>query len=172
MTTYDYLLTVALLLVVVRQIRGRRLSGAALYVPIAVTAYAAFEYLHTIPTAGNDLVLVAAGAGAGLVLGTLCGLLTLVYPDRDGVPYARATGAAAALWVVGIGSRIAFSLWAQHGGGPALAHFSVVHSLSPSAWVTGFVLMAILEAAARTVVLLVRGRRLAAPRSGAIMQLS
>jgi len=171
MTIYDYLLTAALLLVVVRQIRGRRLSGAALYVPIAVTAYAALEYLHTIPTSGNDLVLVAAGAGTGLLLGTLCGLFTLVYPDRDGVPYARATGAAAALWIVGIGSRLVFSLWAQHGGGPALAHFSVAHSLTPAAWVTGFVLMAIVEAATRTAVLVVRARRLDTPR-GAIMQLS
>lgn len=172
MTIYDYLLNAALLLVVVRQIRGRRLSGAALYVPIAITAYAAFQYLHTIPTAGNDLVLVVAGAGIGVVLGTLCGLFTLVSLASDGVPFARATGAAAALWIVGIGSRIVFSLWAQHGGGPALAHFSVVHSLSPAAWVTGFVLMAILEAAARTTVLVIRGRRVSALPAGAIMQAS
>jgi hypothetical protein len=172
MTAYDYLLTAALLLVVVRQIRGRRLSGAALYVPIAVTAYAAFQYLHTIPTSGNDLVVVVAGAGIGLALGALCGVFTLVYPDRDGVPFARATGPAAALWVAGIGSRVVFSLWAQHGGGAALARFTVAHALSPAAWVTGFVLMAILEAAARTAVLLVRARRLAAPSAGAIMQMS
>jgi hypothetical protein len=172
MNTYDYLLTVALLLVVVRQIRGRRLSGAALYAPIAVTAYAALKYLHALPTSGNDLFVVAAGAGCGLVLGTLSGCFTLVYPDRDGVPYARATGAAAALWILGIGSRLVFSLWARHGGGPALAHFSLVHSLSADAWVTGFVLMAILEAATRTVVLVVRARRLGTPPPGAIMQLS
>jgi hypothetical protein len=172
MTIYDYLLTAALLLIVVRQIRGRRLTGAALYVPIAVTAYAAFQYLHTIPTSGNDLVVVGAGAAIGLALGTLCGLCTLVYPDRDGVPFARATGAAAALWVLGIGSRLVFSLWAQHGGGPALAHFSVTHELTPAAWVSGFVLMAIVEAAARTAVLLVRARRLQTSPPGAIMQLS
>jgi hypothetical protein len=172
MTIYDYLLTAALLLVVVRQIRGRRLSGAALYVPVAVTVYAAVNYLHTIPTSGNDLVVVTAGAAVGLALGTLCGIFTLVYPDRDGVPFARATGAAAALWIVGIGSRLVFSLWAQHGGGPALARFSVAHLLTPAAWVTGFVLMAILEAAARTAVLVIRARRLSAPPAGAIIQLS
>jgi hypothetical protein len=171
MTIYDYLLNAALLLVVVRQIRGRRLTGAALYVPIAVTAYAAYEYLR-IPTVGNDLVLVVLGAGAGLLLGVLCGLCTLVYPDRDGIPYARATGAAAALWIVGIGSRLVFALWAEHGGGPALAHFSVTHELTPAAWVSGFVLMAIVEAAARTAVLLVRARRLQTSPPGAIMQLS
>ena len=171
MTIYDYLLNAALLLVVVRQIRGRRLSGAALYLPLAISAYAAYEYLNTIPTAGNDLVVVVLGAGAGLLLGVLCGVFTLVYPDRDGIPYARATGVAAALWVLGIGSRLAFSLWAEHGGGPALAHFSFVHSLTTAAWVTGFVLMAIVEAATRSAVLFVRARRLTPP-PGAIMQLS
>jgi hypothetical protein len=160
MTTTEYLLNAALILVVVRQVRGKRLIGSAIYVPLAICAYVAYTYLHSIPTSGNDLVLVVLGSAAGLTLGTLCGLFTNVYPDHDGVPFARATGVAAALWVLGVGSRIAFSLYAQHGGGSAIEHFSIVHSLTPDAWVAGFVLMAILEAVSRTVVLLARARRL------------
>jgi hypothetical protein len=160
MTTTEYLLNAALVLVVVRQLRGKRLIGSAIYVPLAICAYVGFTYLRSIPTSGNDLALVVIGSAAGLTLGTLCGLSTLVYPDRDGIPFARATGAAAALWVLGVGSRIAFSLYAQHGGGSTIEHFSISHSLSPDAWVAGFVLMAILEAVSRTAVLLVRARRL------------
>ena len=168
MTTTEYLLNAALVLVVLRQLRGKRLVGSAIYVPLAICAYVGFTYLRSIPTSGNDLVLVVVGAAAGLTLGTLCGLSTLVYPDHDGIPFARATGAAAALWVLGIGSRIAFTLYAQHGGGPAIEHFSLAHALSKDAWVAGFVLMAILEAVSRTAVLLVRARRLSGD-VGAIM---
>jgi hypothetical protein len=160
MTTTEYLLNAALVLVVVRQLRGKRLIGSAIYVPLAICAYVGYTYLHSIPTSGNDLLLVVIGSAAGLTLGTLCGLCTLVYPDRDGIPFARATGAAAVLWVLGVGSRIAFSLYAQHGGGSTIEHFSIVHALSQDAWVAAFVLMAILEAVSRTVVLLVRARRL------------
>jgi hypothetical protein len=168
MTTTEYLLNAALVLVVVRQVRGKRLIGAAIYVPLAICAYVGFTYLHSIPTSGNDLALILIGSIAGLTLGTLCGLFTLVYPDHDGVPFGRATGAAAALWILGVGSRIGFSLYAQHGGGATIEHFSIAHALSPDAWVAGFVLMAILEAVSRTVVLLVRAQRLSGGR-GAIM---
>ena len=168
MTTTEYLLNAALILVVVRQLRGKRLIGSAIYVPLGICAYVGFTYLRSIPTYGNDLTLVLIGSLAGVTLGTLCGLVTLVYPDRDGIPFAKATGAAAVLWILGVGSRIAFSLYAQHGGGPTIEHFSIAHSLSPEAWVAGFVLMAILEALSRTVVLLVRARRLEVG-GGAIM---
>jgi hypothetical protein len=170
MTTTEYLLNAALVLVVVRQLRGKRLIGSAIYVPLAICAYVGYTYLHSIPTAGNDLVLVAAGSVTGLVLGTLCALPTNVYPDHDGVPFARATGVAAALWILGVGSRIAFSLYAQHGGGAAIEHFSVVHALSQDAWVAAFVLMAILEAVSRTVVLLVRAQRLGGGRSAIMLR--
>ena len=171
MTTTEYLLNAAFVLVVVRQLRGKRLVGSAIYVPLAICAYVGSTYLHSIPTAGDDLALVVIGSVAGLVLGTLCGLTTLVYPDHDGVPFARATGIAAALWVVGVGARVAFSLYAQHGGGASIEHFSIAHSLTPDAWVAGFVLMAILEAVSRTTVLLARGHRLSGDR-GAIMPVS
>jgi hypothetical protein len=160
MTTTEYLLNAALILVVIRQFRGKRLVGSAIYVPLAICAYVGYIYLHSIPTSGNDLILVLVGSAAGLTLGTLCGLRTLVYPDPDGTPFARATGTAALLWVLGVGARVGFTLYAQHGGGPAIAHFSIAHLLSKDAWVAAFVLMAILEAVSRTAVLLVRARRL------------
>jgi hypothetical protein len=170
MTTTEYLLNAALVLVVVRQVRGKRLVGSAIYVPLGICTYVGYTYLHSIPTSGNDLALIGVGSVAGLTLGALCGLFTLVYPDRDGIPFAKATGLAAVLWVLGVGSRIAFSLYAQHGGGSTIEHFSIAHSLSPDAWVAGFVLMAILEAVSRTVVLLARARRLQGDRGAIILE--
>ena len=162
MTTTDYLISAALILVVVRQIRGKRLAGASLYVPLALVGYAAVNYLHGLPTQGNDLGLVALCLAAGLTLGVLCGLFTLVYPDGGGVAYARATGIAAALWVVGISGRLAFGYYAEHGGGPTIARFSHAHSLTPQAWPTALILMALAEVVSRTVVLIARSRRLPA----------
>jgi hypothetical protein len=165
MTITDYLISAALVLVIVRQLRGRRLAGVSLYLPLALVAYAAFEYLHRVPTAGNDLSLVLVCLGSGLVLGVLCGLYTLVYPDRSGAVYARATGIAAALWIAGVSGRLAFAYYAEHGGGPSIAHFSEAHALTPQAWPTALVLMALAEVASRTIVLVIRSRRL--PRASA-----
>ena len=58
-------------LAVVRQLRGKRLIGSAIYVPLAICAYVGYTYLHSIPTSGNDLALILIGSGAGLTLGTL-----------------------------------------------------------------------------------------------------
>jgi hypothetical protein len=156
--TTTYILTAVLVLAVVRQLRGRKLAGASLWVPIGAVVYATSEYLPSIPTSGNDLVLVVLGAGTGVALGTLCGLHTLVYSDAKGVPYARANALAAVLWIVGVAARLAFSLYAQHGGGSTIAHFSIAHALTLQAWIAALVLMALAEVASRTAVLVFRSR--------------
>lgn len=156
--TTTYILTAALVLAVVRQLRGRKLVGPSLWIPLAAVAYATAEYLRSVPTSGNDLVLIAAGTGTGLALGILCGLHTAVYSDAHGVPYARATAFAAVLWIVGVAGRLAFSLYAEHGGGSTIAHFSIAHALTVQAWIAALVLMALAEVASRTAVLVFRSR--------------
>ena len=110
------------------------------------------------PTAGNDLFLVAGCAALGATLGGLSGRFTSVYPDSDGVPMAKAGLIAAALWVLGTGARLAFQLYATHGGGAAIGRFSVAHSVtSASAWTAALILMALSEAMFRTSILAWRG---------------
>ncbi len=160
MTTFDYLLNIALVALVVLQLRGRRLDRRGLLLPLILVGWAATQYLHGIPTSGNDGVLVALGVGAGLTLGIASARLTRLDVDAEGVPIARATIAAAALWVVGIGGRMAFSLYMQHGGAPTVIRFSQVHHLTGQGWVTGIVLMAFVEVVSRTVILWIRSRTL------------
>jgi hypothetical protein len=171
MTTFDYLLNLVLIALVVLQLRGRRLDRRALVLPLALVAWAASHYLHGIPTAGDDLALVAAGLVAGLALGCLTALLTRIHPGQDGFPVARATVGAAMLWIVGIGARMTFVLYVQHGGEPSVARFSAAHHLTGPAWVTGLVLMAFAEVVSRTLLLWQRshGLRTAAERSPAIV---
>lgn len=57
----------------------------------------------------------AAVASLGLCLGPGCGLLTNVYLRRGQV-MARATGPVAAMWIIGMGSRLAFGVVALKGG--------------------------------------------------------
>jgi hypothetical protein len=126
------------------------------------------DYLHSIPTAGNDLVLAIGGGTVGLVLGTGAGTLTRVFRNPAGDIIAKATGAAAALWVLGIGSRIAFSLYTSNGGGAAIVRFSAEHHItSLGAWVACLILMAVAEALSRTAVIAYRAYRLVPAAGGA-----
>jgi hypothetical protein len=154
MTFTDYLIDISLIALVLVQIRGRRLTTRALLLPLAIVGYVAYSYLRGVPTAGNDLFLVAGCAALGATLGGLSGKFTSVYPDGDGVPMAKAGLIAATLWVLGTGARLAFQLYATHGGGAAIGRFSVAHSItSASAWTAALILMALSEAVCRTAIL-------------------
>jgi hypothetical protein len=78
---------------------------------------------------------------------------------------------AVTLWVLGMGSRMSFQLYSDHGGAGAITRFSVSHHITSSnAWVTAFVLMAVTEVATRVVTIVVRGylaRQSAARQSAA-----
>lgn len=127
MSTTDYLLNGVLIALVVLQLRGRRLTAQTLLLPVAIVVGVAIEYLHGIPTADNDLVLAVCGGVAGVLLGVGCGIATAVFRRSDGAIVAKAGPVAAVLWVAGIGSRVAFSLYATHGGGGAIERFSTAH---------------------------------------------
>jgi hypothetical protein len=154
MTLTDYLLNGLLIALVFRQIRGRRLTPLSLLWPMASVLYFGHTYLHGFPTAGNDLWLTLGGPLIGLALGTLCALHTRVTPDAEGRPFAKAGWAAATFWVIGVGSRLAFELYASYGGGPSVVRFSASHGItSIEAWGTGLILMALAEVIGRNGVL-------------------
>lgn len=165
MTFTDYLLNITLIGLVVLQIRGHRVTRARLLFPLVATVYVASQYLHSIPTAGDDLVLVVGFASVGAALGALAAMATTVRRDGAGA-FAKAGLVAALLWVLGIGARMSFALWVGHGGQSAVARFSALHHItSGAAWGAAFVLMAMAEVASRTGVLYLKARR-----SGAVIE--
>lgn len=154
MTFTDYLLDIGLMAIVLVQIRGRRLTPKSLVLPLGIVGYVAVSYLHAIPTAGNDLFLIAGCALFGALLGGLAGAFTSVTRDPQGFPVAKAGLVAAGLWVLGTGARLAFQLYATHGGGAAVLRFSVAHHITgATAWTAALILMALCEAVLRTGVL-------------------
>ena len=165
MTSTEYVLNLMLVALVALQIRGIKVTKAALLVPVVMTVWIASSLLHAIPTAGNDLVLEIGGALAGAVLGMLAGLATRV--ARHGASaVAKAGVLAACLWVVGIGARVGFSLWVGHGGAATIRVFSLTHHITGGpAWGTAFILMAIAEVVTRTGVLYLKTRR-----TGAVLE--
>lgn len=159
MTTTDYLINGVFILVVLRQARERRLDTKSIVAPLAMVFFVGQQYLHFIPTAGNDLVLIGCLATVGIGLGTLCGVATHVRAGDDGMALARVSWVAGALLMAGIGSRMVFAFALSHGLEPTVASFSISHQIEAAAWPVALVLMALCEVTARLVIVQVRGRR-------------
>jgi hypothetical protein len=163
MNAMGYLINAALVLLVLRQIRETRLTLWILLLPLGMVAGVAAYYLHSIPTAGNDVLLDVTLAGAGATLGALCALATRMRRGADGVARIKAGWLAALLWVAGLGARMAFAYAVEHGAGPAVARFSTSHHItSGNAWVAALVMMGLAEAGARLAVIWLRAHRLPA----------
>jgi len=160
MTTSEYLLNAAFFLLVLRQARERELDRRSVIVPLALMLFVGAEYLHSVPTAGNDLVFIVLLAAVGLVLGVLGGLATQVRAGERGVALARVGWIAGGLLVLGLGARMAFAFAVGHGFEPAVRSFSIAHRIGAGAWPVALVLMALLEVGSRIAVVQIRGRRL------------
>ncbi len=172
MTATEYLMNIGLVGLVVLQIRGHKITRARLLLPVVVTVWVAAQFLHSLPTAGNDTALEVTLASSGVILGLLAGLATTVTRQGTGA-FARAGALAAMLWVVGIGARVGFSLWVANGGQNSIASFSASHHItSGAAWAAGFIFMAMLEVTVRTAVLYLKALRSGAdiPRGGLLQQ--
>jgi uncharacterized membrane-anchored protein YitT (DUF2179 family) len=167
MTSTDWIIDIALILIVLRQLREAKLTVKTILLPVGLIAFTASHYLHGIPTAGHDLLLVAIFTAIGAVFGVFGGLLTRVR-GADGNAYIKATLSAAAFWVVSMGFRLGFAIWASHSSGiTALAHFSAAHDITGSeAWTTALVLMAFGEVAVRLGIIVARGLVLAERSKG------
>jgi len=170
MTIIDYLISSALVLLVIPQILGGRMTWVSVARPVVLVAAAAAYYLRGVPTQGNDVLLDVLLVALGTALGTSCALTTIITPGKDGIPYAKAGIAAAILWVLGMAARFAFQYYANHSGVTAVTNFSVKHQItSTEAWTTALIFMALAEVTSRLIVMRVRGRLLtsAAQRTAA-----
>jgi hypothetical protein len=158
MRTTDYLINAMFVLIVFRQARERELDRRSVIIPLAIVAYVAHLYVRSIPTAGNDLVLIGALGTVGLALGVASGFATQVRAGENGLAVARVGWVAGGLLIAGIGSRMAFAFALSHGAQHAVASFSYTHQISAAAWPVALVLMALLEVSTRIAIVQLRGR--------------
>ena len=162
MSLTSYLIDSALVLLVLLQIKEKPLSTKSLLRPLVIVGVAVANYFTSLPTAGNDLVLIAALGLLGLLIGTAAGQATIVRRrSEDGAVTVRAGWLAGILWVLGMGLRFAFLVWISHAGAASLAHFSAAHAITgAAAWTDALLAMAVAEVAGRTAVLAARRERL------------
>jgi hypothetical protein len=161
MTFTDYLIDSALVLLVLLQIKERKLIAKAIIRPMVIVAIAVANYLHGIPTAGNDLVLIVVLALVGLLIGVASGQAVIMRRGADGDVLARAGWISAIFWVLGMGSRFAFLIWVNNGGSSTIGHFSATHSITGGeAWTVALLAMAVFEVCGRSLIQGVRRERL------------
>ena len=170
MTTTDYLIDSVLVLLVLLQIKERTLSTQALVRPLLIVGIAVANYLHGIPTAGNDLFLVAILALVGSAIGLASAQTVLMRVGADGDVLARAGWASGFFWVLGMGSRFAFIYWISHSGASSIQTFSAQHSITSSeAWTVALLAMAVAEVLGRTGILAARRSQ---QRQSVVMELA
>ncbi|MEV6126249.1 hypothetical protein AB0M05_05385 [Streptomyces violaceusniger] len=161
MTTTDYLISAALILLVIPQIRGTRQTLRNVLLPVAAVAAAAQHYLRSFPTQGHDVQLYLVAVLIGAVLGAACGATTDVHRGSDGVALAKAGAVAAGLWIVGMASRAGFEYWTTHGGSTTVAQFSRDNLITGSAaWTAALLLMALAQVLSRLAAVQIKVRRM------------
>jgi FtsH-binding integral membrane protein len=169
MSVTDYVIDILLILVIFRAVRPHPLTPRAALLPLVLLAIAGIIYLRPITLGGNDLALILILAAAGVILGALSGLADRIWRDEQRRLLSRATIISVIAWVVGMGFRFGFAYYAYHGGGPAVARFSIQHQLSGgNIWTTALVLMAFGQVLARLAILQIR--RVRAARDEAALQ--
>jgi hypothetical protein len=141
--------------------------------PVVLVGAAATYYLHTVPTAGNDIAVDLTLAAVGAILGVACALTTRMRRGADAVCCPGWAWWPRSCGIVGIGARLGFALYFSHGGRPSRGSPSPTTSPArPPRW-PSWSRMALAEVVARIVTLRVRALRLPAaqvgPRASAAM---
>lgn len=159
MNLEEWIISLLLVAVVLRQIRGKRLTLFGLTWPIILILYAFLNYFKTIPLYKSDLTLVLSLMFIGLLLGVGCGVLTQVYIQNNTIK-AKARFLASTLWIIGMGSRIIFGIYATHGGATHIGNISSkLHLHSYNTWAVALIFMALLEVLSRSFILYIRYRK-------------
>ncbi len=145
MTLQIWILILAVFAAVVLTRIGRhRYTRRQRVLTLAVVAILAVKYVRNMPTSGHNGVLEVACIALGAVFGLAMLAVTSVEHDQtDGQIWVRAGLAYLALWVIMLGSRIAFAYSATGWARADIGRFFASHQLSGSAITPAFVLMTI-----------------------------
>ncbi|QNQ91165.1 DUF1453 domain-containing protein [Corynebacterium poyangense] len=159
MSLSEGVISIGLIALVLRQLKGRELTVHGLLWPVGLVLWGVYDYFGRIPNHISDIFFVGILCLCGLLLGIGCGLLTLVY-GQEGMIFAKASPTAATLWIIGMSSRLVFGIYALHGGAPTIGEISLKLQLhSQTTWANALVAMALCEVFSRTAILFVRRQR-------------
>ena len=147
----------------------RKIGRARIIRPLLIAAVIVSVYLKAVATTGNGFSLEVVAASAGIALGLIATCLMGVSrrgDDRQAV--SRAGSAYAALWIIVIGARAAFSYGADHWFSHSLGSWMVRNSVTTAAITDALIFMAVAMLLTRTIGLALRARHVTSLRSGHI----
>jgi hypothetical protein len=127
-------------------------------------------FLRSPVTHGNGLLIELAGIAAGLLAGLTVATLTRVYRSpKTGKPVSAAGVPCAAVWIVLVGARAAFSWGAVYWFPAQLGQWCAAHQVTAAALTDGLIFMAIVMVLVRTGALAARAARVpSAPRTARV----
>ncbi|MEO7125996.1 MAG: hypothetical protein ABI382_01220 [Nakamurella sp.] len=92
MTFTDWFIDIALLLIVFRQFKEKRITFRIFILPTVLIGWVMSHYLHSVPTVGNDLTLIVVFTVIGIVFGLAGGLVTGYELAEEGSPEIQDAG--------------------------------------------------------------------------------
>lgn len=141
----------------------RRITTMRMLRSLIAVAIIIAIFVHSFPTAGNDVSLQLAGVGVGVICGLIAGALLPAYRDEAG-EFRTVGGVGYALvWIVLSSARVIFAYGTEHWFSEGIIRFSIDYKLSGAdVYANSFVFMSLAMVLARTGVLLAKMRRLRA----------
>jgi hypothetical protein len=143
---------------------ARKIGPIRILRPVLTAALIVPLFVDRPVTHGTGLVIELAAAVAGALLGLAAISLMGVYRSpKTGKPVSRATTPYAALWVIVVAARAAFSYGSVHWFNAQLTHWCIAHQVTIAAITDGLIFMALAMVLVRTGGLAFRASRLPSP---------
>jgi hypothetical protein len=141
--------------------KQRKIDKFRLLRPVLVAAGIVPIFLEAVSTHGNGLILEVTLSVAGIILGLVAVSLMTIYrsPDTD-KPVSRAGAAYAALWVLVIGARAAFTYGSSNWFSSGLGHWMARNDVTSKAIIDGLIFMAVAMVLTRTIGMARRARHI------------
>jgi hypothetical protein len=135
----------------------RKINLFRIIVPIAIALLVGNKYIHAIPMEGSNMAALFIIVIAGVLFGGMLLVTTKVGQDPSGTYYTQAGIPYLIVWILEVGSRLAFANYAQQHP-TAVGHFFISHQLSPEIIGPAFILMTVTMLVVRVVGILWRAK--------------
>ena len=146
---------------------ARKISRMRILRPVITAAAIIPLFVQRPVTSGTGLAIEVAAVAAGLLGGLAAvGLMGVYRSPKTGKPVSRAGTPYAALWILVVGARAAFSYGSVHWFNAQLTHWCIAHQVTLAAITDGLIFMAVAMVLVRTGGLAFRASRLPAAAPG------